>query len=402
MARDGDGDAAPLRLHRDALTRSVYAWLATWGWFVFGLGPAIPLLRAEQGTSRAVAGLHGTMLAVGALVAAAVGVVVVRAVGRRVAMAAGSATCAAGVGLLVSGGGVAVTLAGALVAGVGGSAALNTSSPVLAEHHGPAGNAAISEANAVAAAVGVAAPLAVGAATATGLTWRAGVALTVPLALLAVWLLARAPAVPALAPVAAPPREQRRRPMGLPFWALWGVLMTGIAVEFATTFWAGELLTSRLSVAPGSAAAAVTAFVAGMALGRFAAGSLALRVPAEHLLVVAITVALAGWALLWLAPTPAVAVLGLGLQGLGVAVHFPLSIALLMAASRGRPDAAAAWGSLAGGVAIGSAPFALGALADAVGTSTGFLLVPALLLLAGALLAVATRAQRTSAPAALG
>ncbi len=399
-APPGPPGGAPLRLHRDALTRSVYAWLATWGWFVFGVGPAVPLLRAEQGTSRAVAGLHGTMLAVGAVLAAAGGVAVVRLVGRRVAMSAGAVTCALGVVLLVSGGGVAATLAGALVAGTGGSLALNTSSPVLSDHHGAAGPAAISEANAVAAAVGLVAPLVVGAGVAAGLTWRAGVGVSVPLAVLAVLLLVRAPAAPALDRESAPRSDEPRRPMGTAFWALWGVLAAGIAVEFATTFWAGELLTSRLGVAPGSAAAAVAAFVAGMALGRAAAGSLALRVPAEHLLVVAIGLALGGWTLLWLAPSPLVAVLGLALQGLGVAVHFPLSIALLLRASGGRPDAAAAWGSLGGGIAIGTAPFALGALADAVGTHRGFLLVPALLVLAAGLLALAVRAGRASAPVA--
>ena len=36
-----------------------------WGYFLYGFGPVVPLLRDEQGVSAALAGLHGTALAVG-------------------------------------------------------------------------------------------------------------------------------------------------------------------------------------------------------------------------------------------------------------------------------------------------------------------------------------------------
>ncbi len=44
----------------------------------------------------------------------------------------------------------------------------------LADHHGPAGPAALTEANGVSAAIGVLAPLAVGASVAAGFGWRPG------------------------------------------------------------------------------------------------------------------------------------------------------------------------------------------------------------------------------------
>ena len=351
----------------------------------------MPLLRAEQGTSRAVAGLHGTMLAVGALIAAWVQVTATRRFGRRAVVVGGAVLLVAGVLLLVSGGGVVTTMLGALVAGTGGSSALNAASPALAAHHGEAGAAAISEANAVAAAVGIAAPLAVGAAVAAGLGWRPGIVVAVPLALVSIVWLLRLPPEPALARQAPPEPGGPRLPLGVPFWALCGVLTLGVGVEFATTFWAGDLLASRLGVAPGTAAAGVTAFVAGMAVGRAVGGSLALRIAAERLITGAILLAVTGWAVLWLAPSVPVALLGLVVAGLGVAVHFPLSISLLMRASDGRSDTAAAFASLGGGLAIGTAPFALGALADAFGTHRGFLLVPVLLLTALGLLLIATR-----------
>jgi len=59
-----------VRLERDRLTWLTYLQLGCYGYFLYGFGPSLSLLRDEQGTSRAVAGLHGTALAVGSLCAA--------------------------------------------------------------------------------------------------------------------------------------------------------------------------------------------------------------------------------------------------------------------------------------------------------------------------------------------
>ena len=382
---------ARLRLRRDALTWTVYGWLGTWGWFVFGFGPAVPLLREEQGTTRSVAALHGTMLAIGGVLAGLLVLVVTRRYGRRAVLVGGAGLLAAGVLLLVSGGGLEVTLPGALLAGTGGSSALNASSPTLAEHHGAAGPSAISEANAVAALVGVAAPLTLGASVAAGLGWRPAIAVAAVLGIASALAVRRLPAVPALGRGVGPAASGTRVPLGAPFWLVLGMLALGVGVEFSMTFWAGDLLQVQLGTHPGVAAASVTGFVAGMASGRYVAGRLALRYAVPTLLLGALVTATAGWLLLWTAGTLAVAVAGLVVTGFGVAMLFPLGISLLMQSSGGRPDVATAAASAAAGVAIGAAPFALGALADALGAERGFLLVPAMLAVAFALLLIATQ-----------
>jgi MFS family permease len=377
----------PLHLRRHPLTWALYTWFGTWGWFIYAIGPTVPLLRAEHGTSRSVAALHGTMLAVGAVVAASLGVALTRRLGRRVVVAGGASLVVLGVALLLLGAGLPATLGGALLAGIGGSSALNATSPALAEHHGPAGAAAIAEGNAVAAVVGAVAPLALGAAVAAGLGWRPAIAVTVPLAVATAVLVLRLPSEPALGSgVARREPGTRRAPMGGPFWALLGVVSAAVGIEFSTTFWAGDLLQARLGLTPGGAAAGVAAFVAGLAAGRFVAGRLALRVPVPTLMLGAMGLAALGWLLLWSTPVVPLALTGLLLQGLGVACLFPLAIASLMGASGGRPDAASAWASAGAGIAIGAAPFALGALSDLVGPHRGFLLIPALLAVTAVLL----------------
>ncbi|MDP9416454.1 MAG: MFS transporter, partial [Actinomycetota bacterium] len=365
---------APSRtLVRDRLTWSVYALLAVYGYFLYGFGPSVDLLGAEQDVPRSVSALHSTALAVGAVVAGLAGARVTRQVGRKPVLLGGAVALCVAAALYCSTTLLPVTLFAALLAGTAGSAVVNAHSAVLAQHHGDAGPAAISEANALASASGLFGPLAVGTAVSIGLGWRAGILVTLLLAALAL-LLARPVAVPAAPTVAEGARLAG--PLPAAYWAAWVVLVLSIAVEFCLAFWAAELLQSRAGVPAGRATAAVTALVLGMAVGRFLGGRLALTRPPDRLLLQAILLTGLGFAVFWLGSSPVVSIGGLFLSGTGMALHFPLGIARALAASDGRLDQAAARASLGAGLAIGVAPWALGAVADAVGPHLAFLLVP--------------------------
>jgi predicted MFS family arabinose efflux permease len=380
-------------VRRDRLTWSIYSYLGLWGWFLYSFGPSVPLIRDEQGTSRAVAGLHGTALAIGALVAAALTVPVTRRLGRRRTLLLGAGLVVVGVTLLVTGRWTPWTIAACVVVGTGGSLGLNTTSAVLSVHHDEAGPAAISEANGVGAGVGVLAPVALGASIGLGLTWRGSLGLTIPLALLALVLIASAPRRPALLGGPPPAAEQPGR-LPLRFWPALGLLMACVAVEFCTTYWTGDLLQVRTGVPPRVGAALVSLVIVGLAVGRALASRLTRHAGVDTLLGGTIVVAAAGWLVMWLATDVRVAAAGLLVTGLGLALQFPLSISRLIAVSGGRLDAATGWASLGAGLASGVAPFVLGALADAVGPHRGFLLVPCLLVLAAAML-LAPRVPRT-------
>jgi fucose permease len=171
-----------------------------------------------------------------------------------------------------------------------------------------------------------------------------------------------------------------------------------VGTEFCCTFWSADQLRTHVGLGAGPASAAVSALLVGMAIGRFSSVPLTARWSVDRLLVVAIALALAGWACMWTAISIVVALLGLGLLGLGLALQFPLSLVRTMKDSGGRPDTANALASVGTGLASGIAPFALGALADQVGAHDAFLLVPALLASAAVLLGLA-RATRTRPPA---
>src|SRR5262245_2514413 len=74
------------RLVRDRPTVLLYAMLGVWGFFNYGFGPVVGLLRDEQHVSRGVAGLHSTAFALGAVIGGFVTPLIVRRWGRPTTM----------------------------------------------------------------------------------------------------------------------------------------------------------------------------------------------------------------------------------------------------------------------------------------------------------------------------
>jgi len=393
------GRVASPRLHRDRTTLALYGMYVGWGWFLFSLGPASSLLAADLGVSRGAAGLHGTGLAAGTMVASVVGLRLVRRVGRRTMLGIGGGLLSAGATGIATGGHLGVTLTGAVLAGLGGSLVINGVSPALAEHHHESSASALSEANAVCTGVGVVAPVAVGVLAGSLLGWGAAVALTVPLVLAGLGLVLWSPPAAALGRPAAAPTEPglARRPLGGVFWLTWVAVVAGVSIEFGTAFLALDLVVTRTGASLAVGTTAVGAFVLGMATGRVAAGRLTLALPPTRVVVVGMLVMVSGWALLWSSTTLAPALLGLLVIGLGVSPLYPVGLSLLISAARGRPDTASIWSGAAAGVASGSAPFVLGAAADAVGTHQAFVLLP--VLAAGVVVLLLLAAHRRDAAA---
>jgi MFS family permease len=394
-------------LVRDRQTWLTYGHLAIFGYYIYGFGPVVPLLRDEQGTTRAVASLHGTALAVGGVLGAVVMPWLVHRFGRVPLMWAGQTGIAAGLIGLAASAVLPATLAWILFVSFCGTFVVNGVSAVLADRHGPAGTAAISEANALAAGVGTVSPLIVGAFVAAGLGWRPGLMVlglgTVALAVLTVVTAARAPAPPApgpvsaasapaapapAAPVSAAPAAASARPprprLPRPFWFAWTALLATVSIEVCLNLWVADVLRTHAHVPAGAATAAVSAMVGGMFLGRLVGARLLLRLSAPRVLLGALGLTAVGFTIFWLATAPWLAVAGLLVCGLGNAMHYPVAIGLALGYSGGRPDVAASRATYAVGLSFGLAPFALGALADRVGPHPAFLTVFAALALAAA------------------
>jgi predicted MFS family arabinose efflux permease len=387
------GESESPKLSRDRLTILVYGHLAIYGYFLYGMGPAIPLLRHDEHISRAIGGLHGTALALGAVLAGLSSAWLTGRVGRGGVLRGGLIGMSVGIVLIVVTRQLPITLLGAVVAGTSGSLVINAHSAILTDRHGVAGPAAISEANAIAAGLGALAPAVLGGLQILGPGWRFGL-LVGAVGALAVTAIGWRVDVPAPATI-SPAATAMGASLPRRYWVAWVVLVLLIAVEFSMSIWASDLLRQRVHLSAGAAAACITAIPLGMMTGRIVGSKLALGRDVEALLLSSIAVTGIGFALFWAVAITPVAVLGLFIIGLGIAMQYPLSISRLIARSQGRADLATARASIGGGIAFGSGPFILGWLADTVGTHTAFLLVPGFLVAAALLLLVAPIAGRS-------
>lgn len=371
------------------MTVLTYAQLGLWGFFLYGFGPVVPLLRDEQGTTAAVASLHSTGLAAGALIGASAFPWLTGRLGRggvlwlALAGVAGSVVVLCGFGMLPA------TLAAAVLASTFGTMVVTGVNAALADHHGAGATAAISEANAVAAGAGVVAPIVIGLSVSAGFGWRPGIAVVV--ALIALVFAAgflfrvRLPSVTAQ-PVAA----TGRRPLPRSYWLAWALLtMTG-SVEVCLSLWAADVLRTHAGMSPGAASATVAAIVGGMFAGRLVGSALARRVAAVPLLLGALGVSVVGFAIFWLSSLPWLAAAGLMVLGVGNAMHYPLGVSMALAVADGQRDRASAVTMYASAIGFGIAPVVLGWIADGVGPHRAFLLMP-LFIAAAAMLAVRLR-----------
>jgi hypothetical protein len=123
------------------------------GWFQYTLGPTVDVLRMEQGVSRQVASLLGTVSSLGGIIGA---VVVVRL---RV-IVWGAVGCAAGIGFLTLGNGMGFALSGVLVFGIARVLSMNSMISGISLRHGTQTGPVLTSAYALTSATGILAPLA--------------------------------------------------------------------------------------------------------------------------------------------------------------------------------------------------------------------------------------------------
>lgn len=389
--------AAPVRVVRDPLTLTLYGPFLAWGWFLYSFTPTVPLLTTELGISRTLAGLHGTAMAVGTVLAGLVSEQLAVRIGRKNQLLLACGLVVLGVVGLLLAPSLAFTLPSVLVAALGGNIMLAANQPALVDLQGPAAPAVLTEANAWATALGLVAPLALGTSVGLGWGWRPSLGLAILATVAVAVLVGRFPGTGALGKPVVHHEHASRGGLGRTFWLLWVALVAAIAIEFCTTFWASDLVHEQAHASRPVAAFAISALLAGMTAGRFAAGYLTRSRSSVSVLLVSYAVAAAGWLVLWVSTVPWLAFVGLLVAGLGYGAHYPVSLSLVLAAAGARADQGQARVLLGAGIAIGVAPFALGAASDALGPHTAFLLVPVLVLVAA--LAVLTVRREAAAEA---
>ncbi|CUR58671.1 Major facilitator superfamily MFS_1 [metagenome] len=372
---------------RDRLTWVAYVMLAWFAYLQAAPGLVVPHLRDELDLSYTAGGLHVAAFAVGSILAGLTSSRLERRIGRRLVLWSSSAVLAVGTVGLTAGDRVEATVAALLVMGLGGGMLLATIQATLADHHGVRRTVALAEAN-VAAGVSYLVLIGVFAATAAlGAGWRTAllVSLLVPAV---IWVLNRG-----LPVVEGPPSHLQGSSLPGVFWVAAVVLMCGAAAEWCVTAWGATFVEEAAEVSTDTAVSLMAGYFGGFLVGRTVGSRLAHRHEPTRLLGVALAIALVGFAVLWPSTTIAQALVGLSLLGVGIGNLFPMALSMTVALAPDRAALASGRAVSVTSLAVLLAPLTVGSLADATSLKAALLIVPLMLVLAGAGLLLVSRGR---------
>ena len=376
---------------RDRLTRVAYVMLAWFAYLQAAPGLVLVYLRDELDLSYSTGGLHVAAFAAGSLVAGVISARLERGLGRGTLFWSAAAVMGAGtIGLTVARV-VPATVGSVLTMGLGGGLLLVTIQAALADHHGARRAVALTEAN-VAAAVAYVVLIGFLALTAAvHLGWRVALLISLLVPLLLWWGNRR------LAIDAPPPSRVEHDRLPAVFWVAAVMLFCMVAVEWCITAWGATFVANAAGVPADVAVGLMVGYFGGVVVGRALGSRLTRRYEPERLLVVALAVTAAGFAVLWPSTGPVQALAGLALLGIGLGNLFPLGLAVTVGLAPDRAALASARAVGATSFAVLIAPLTVGTLADATSLTAALGVVPVGLALAATGLWITVRGRSRTA-----
>ena len=362
----------PKSFHRDRFFWVVAVQTAIVNFYLGGFGPAQSLLRADQGTSLTIAGLHGTAMGIASILAGWANPQIAHRFGRSKASWIGLSIFITGLTLFVISPPVYITLPATFITGFGTSVVINTMLTKMSHHYGKAAEVAIPQANGIASVGFVTGTALIGTiAIAFPDVWRLGLLLALPVALV-LFLVGREKDEDEHVPDEDGPQGGK---LSRSFWIAWIGFVACISSEFATSFWAAALLKDRVGSTAAISTVAIVALGTGMGIGRWYGGLVLKNLKLDTQLLSIIALQFVGFVGFWLSHNMFVSLFCLLAVGMGISMQFALSSIRLIGLSDGRPDLAIGRASLAAGTAIAGAPFLLGILGDSFGISRAYIMV---------------------------
>lgn len=357
------------------LVWTAYLVMAAEGFLVYAVGFITPYVERTLHVDPWLAALPNSCMALGLALGGILAKGMNRRIGAQGAVRAWLVLMAVAGLLLSAPVSIVVTIAGGTAFGVALGGWLVHVNGALGP--GPRGALLLSRANLWSVAGGLVGPIVLSAAAGT-IGWWFGTLTPVPFLVALAFVIPGSPArdVPAEA-------GAHEGPLPRAFWLAWAYLALCIGAEFSYVVWGSQVASARTGISTEAATGLASLYVVGMVGGRFAA-SLVHVGPRRSLAVLRAGTAVTalGAMVVWLAPGPALAGLGLFLGGLGMAPIYPFAASLALGHARHAPVRASARLTLASSSAIFSAPLLLGVVAGVTGVTGAWLLVVALLVAA--------------------
>lgn len=368
---------------RTAYKRDKVFWLAAlqtgaFGIFMGGFGPALPLLQEAQGTSGAVAGLHGTAIGVASIVAGAFNAHIVHRFGRITTVWIGLITFNIGALGFVIFPHPWQTILSIFIAGIGLSITINNTFMKLSIHFAENSARATSQANGVNSAFTLLGNFIIGVIASSTFSWKLGLLLCIPFTIVLYLLLGRQEEYEYI------PEESGRQKgsLSVKYWISWVGMSFCIAAEFAVAFWAAALLRERTDISAAAATTLVLAFPLGMMMGRWFGTYLLPQLDIDERLKLIVAIQGLSFLVFWGSRNVIASFIALFFVGFGTSMQFALSTLRLLRFGANKPDLAIGRASWGAGLAIALSPLILGSLADTFGIVSAFLMVPAIVVCA--------------------
>lgn len=375
----------PKTFQRDRFFWITATQTAIVNFYLGGFGPAQSLLRADQGTSLTIAGLHGTAMGVASIAAGYANPHLAHKFGRKKSQWIGLGIFSTGLLMFIVSPPVYLTLPATLITGFGTSIVINTMLSSMSHHFGKAAEVAIPQANGIASVGFVTGTALIGTiATLYRDFWRLGLLLALPVAIV-LFVVGRDKEKEEHIPDESGPQNGKMSPK---FWLAWFGFVACISSEFATSFWSAALLKDRVGSTAAISTVAIVALGTGMGIGRWYGGLVLKNFKLDTQLLGLVLLQLIGFISFWLSHTMLISLLSLFIVGVGISMQFALSAIRLVSFSDERPDLAVGRSSLAAGIAIAGAPFLLGFLGDNFGISRAYIMVPVLIIIAFVIVAL--------------
>jgi predicted MFS family arabinose efflux permease len=366
-----------------AYKRDKVFWLAAlqtgaFGIFMGGFGPALPLLQEAQGTSGAVAGLHGTAIGLASIVAGAFNAHIVHRFGRMTTVWIGLITFNIGALGFVIFPNPWQTILSIFIAGIGLSITINNTFMKLSIHFAENSARATSQANGVNSAFTLLGNFIIGVIASSAFSWKLGLLLCIPFTIILYLLLGRQEEYEYI------PEESGRQKgsLSLKYWISWVGMSFCIAAEFAVAFWAAALLRERTDISAAAATTLVLAFPLGMMMGRWFGTYLLPQLDIDQRLKLIVAIQGLSFLVFWGSRNVIASFIALFFVGFGTSMQFALSTLRLLRFGANKPDLAIGRASWGAGLAIALSPLILGSLADTFGIVSAFLMVPAIVVCA--------------------
>lgn len=163
------------------------------------------------------------------------------------------------------------------------------------------------------------------------------------------------------------------------FWLPWVLTVLVVCLEFGILFWAATLVERSTGVSLADATLTISVYIGGVILARAAVSTPRVgSIDPVWLLRGGLLLVFAGALLLWATASYEVSIVAMFVSGLGLGALYPVSASVTLATVGRQSALASSRVVLASGIAILSAPFILGLVADGTGVVTAWLLIPAI------------------------